>query len=123
MIMYDFMVILRALADENRVRILLALSRGELCLCQIIELLHLAPSTVSKHMSILRQAHLVKARKQGRWVYYSLPGEDAPAEVAQALAWVRDSLAQAVEVAEDAKCLTEILKVDPEQLCRKNNQK
>lgn len=60
--MLDFMAIAKALADENRVRLLLALQKQELCVCQLIELIGLAPSTVSKHMSILRQARLVEAR-------------------------------------------------------------
>ena len=68
--MLDFMAIAKSLADENRVRLLLALQKQELCVCQLIELIGLAPSTVSKHMSILKQAHLVETRKEGRWVYY-----------------------------------------------------
>jgi ArsR family transcriptional regulator, arsenate/arsenite/antimonite-responsive transcriptional repressor len=46
-----------------------------LCLSQIIELLGLAPSTVSKHMAILHQAGLAETRKDGRWIYYRLAGE------------------------------------------------
>jgi ArsR family transcriptional regulator len=46
---------------------------GELCVCQLIKMLGLAPSTVSKHMSILRQARLVQARKEGKWMYYRFP--------------------------------------------------
>ena len=70
--MFEFLNITKALAEENRVRILLALEVEELCVCQIIELLELAPSTVSKHMSVLRQARLVDGRKEGRWMYYRL---------------------------------------------------
>ncbi|MHC4156850.1 MAG: ArsR/SmtB family transcription factor [Planctomycetota bacterium] len=62
--MGDFTSIAKALSDENRVRALMMLSEGELCVCQLIEMLALAPSTVSKHMSILFQAGLVNARKQ-----------------------------------------------------------
>ena len=72
--MWDFMAVTKALADENRVRMLLALQKQELCVCQIIELVKLAPSTVSKHMSILRAARLVDARKDGRWMFYRLAG-------------------------------------------------
>ena len=68
--MREIMTIVKALADENRVRALMALRAGELCVCQIIELLQLAPSTVSKHMTVLKQARLVESRKQGRWTYY-----------------------------------------------------
>ena len=70
--MLAFMNITKALADENRVRILAALKNRELCVCQIIDLLQLAPSTVSKHLSILRQARLLAVRKTGRWAYYRL---------------------------------------------------
>ncbi len=59
----------KALSDEGRIRILVALGEAELCVCQLTELLELAPSTVSKHLSVLRQARLVQTRKKGRWVY------------------------------------------------------
>ena len=74
--MKDFVAVTKALSDRNRIRALLALRRGELCVCQIIALLGLAPSTVSKHMSILKQAGLVKSRKEERWMHYSLPSSD-----------------------------------------------
>jgi ArsR family transcriptional regulator len=71
-IIKEFVAITKALSDINRVRAIMALRKGELCVCQIIELLGLAPSTVSKHMLILKQAKLVDSRKDGRWVYYKL---------------------------------------------------
>ena len=70
--MREFIDINKALSDESRVRALLALRDQELCVCQLIELLGLAPSTVSKHMTILKQAGLVEGRKDGRWIYYRL---------------------------------------------------
>ena len=79
------MAVTKALADEQRVRMLLALRRQELCVCQIVELVGLATSTVSKHMSILKQARLVESRKEGRWMYYRLPCDDAPELVRQAM--------------------------------------
>ncbi len=116
--MRDFMALTKALADENRVRMLLALRDQELCLCQIIEVVALAPSTVSKHMSILRQARFVEGRKDGRWVYYRLAGRDAPPPVRQALDWAQRSLADDPQVKRDRERLQEILQIDPEQLCR-----
>lgn len=59
--MKRLMAMLKAVSDENRVRLLMALSEGELCVCQLIEFIELAPSTVSKHMSILRGANLVES--------------------------------------------------------------
>jgi len=117
------MNISKALADANRVRLLLSLRGRELCACQITELFGLAPSTMSKHLSILYQAQLVNTRKDGRWVYYSLPGKEAPAAVRQALAWVCDSLAGNAQIADDAKRLKRLLKVDPSELCRRQCQR
>lgn len=67
-----FSAISKALGDPQRLRAFMALRQGELCVCQIIELLGLAPSTVSKHMTILKAAGLVQSRKDSRWVYYRL---------------------------------------------------
>ncbi len=119
--MRDFMCVLKALADENRVRILMALRRRELCVCQIVELLGLANSTVSKHMSILRQARLVDSRKDGRWTYYRLADREVPPEAADATSLVVKSLAKDRTIREDAKRLRQILKLDPEELCRRHS--
>jgi ArsR family transcriptional regulator len=113
--MRDFMAITKALADEQRVRVLLGLQRGELCVCQVVELLGLATSTVSKHMSILKQARLVESRKEGRWMYYRLA--DAPEVVRQAMAWVARSLASDPQVLRDKKRLAAICTSDPHELC------
>lgn len=117
--MRDFMTVAKALADENRIRALMALSRRELCVCQITELLALAPSTVSKHMSILKQARLVDSRKNGRWIYYRLADEDVPAEASEALAWVRKALSSDPQTRKDEARLKQILKLEPEELCRR----
>ncbi|MGH7214659.1 MAG: ArsR/SmtB family transcription factor [Tepidisphaeraceae bacterium] len=117
--MRDFLAITAALSDENRVRALLALRGGELCVCQIIELLGLAPSTVSKHVSLLRQAGLVDSRKDGRWMYYRLAGDDAPPTVREALRFTLDVAPHSPRAREDARRLSAILKENPEDLCRR----
>ena len=117
--MREFMNITKALADENRIRALLALRKGELCVCQITELFGLAPSTVSKHLSILFQAGLVESRKDGRWIYYKLPGRNAPVVVREALDWIKKALADNAHVLEDNKQLKKILKQDPAELCKR----
>ena len=117
--MREFMNITKALADEKRVRTLLALRKGELCVCQITELFGLAVSTVSKHLSILYQAGLVESRKDGRWIYYRLPGKEAPVAVREAIAWVEQSLSENPRIAEDIQQLKQILKTDPVELCKR----
>lgn len=64
--------VMKAAADPTRVRILKMLEPGELCVCQIIAVLALTPSTVSKHLSLLKSAGLVNDRKEKKWVHYSL---------------------------------------------------
>src|SRR6266404_1275941 len=113
------MNITKALADENRVRALLALRHGELCVCQITELFGLAPSTISKHLSILHQAGLVESRKDGRWIYYKLPRNGAAPPVREAIRWVERSLAEAPRIGADRRKLERILKLDPAELCKK----
>ena len=117
--MKDFLNITKALADENRLRMVLALQNGELCVCQITELLGLAMSTVSKHLSILYQAGLLNARKEGRWMYYSLPGKGTPTAAREAVAWVRRSLAGKERMAEDARRLKKVLAMDVSELCKR----
>ena len=107
--MFDFMNITKALADENRVRILTALDSRELCVCQIIDLLQLSPSTVSKHLSILRNARLIKSRKAGRWIFYRLARDTNLEPVAQALQWVLGALSQEPLINADRRRLETIL--------------
>lgn len=113
------MAITKALSDPGRVRILLALRRGELCVCQITELFGLATSTVSKHLSVLSHAGLIQSRKAERWVYYRLPDDSPPVVVREALDWVHKSLAKTDEALADRKKLARVLKMDLAEICRR----
>ena len=116
--MQDVLDVLKALGDENRIRILLALQEGELCVCQLIELLGLAPSTVSKHLSILRSARLVESRKEGRWIYYQLSRTSRFPVQIQFFRMVAKSLRASSRASADRKLLFKIRKMDTEDLCR-----
>jgi ArsR family transcriptional regulator, arsenate/arsenite/antimonite-responsive transcriptional repressor len=121
--MQDLLSITSSLADESRLRILAALDAGELCVCQIIELLALAPSTVSKHLLLLKHAGLIESRKQGRWMYYRLADDAAAAPpVRETLAWFRRVQALQPALAADAAKLKSIVAVDPEVLCCSQRQ-
>ncbi len=117
--MKEFLYIAKAVADESRARILMLLRRDELCVCQIVDALELAPSTVSKHMALLTQAGLVNVRKDGRWRYYRLADDEAPRAVCHALEWVRSSLEGARIVREDASRVKASLKKDVLTLCER----
>jgi DNA-binding transcriptional ArsR family regulator len=117
--MRELLNITKALADENRVRVLLALRGGELCACQITELFGLAPSTMSKHLAILQQAGLIDSRKDGRWVYFRLRHEAPSQVVASALEWVAAAAEAQPRIREDAARLKKILKADPSDLSKR----
>ena len=115
--MREFLAITKALNDHSRLRTLLALRHGELCLCQLVELLGLAPSTVSKHVSVLYEAGLLDRRKQGRWAYFRLAGRNAPPEVRRAIRWVVDCLENEAVIVGDGKKLSRVMEKDLEELC------
>ena len=62
----------RAFADETRLRILHLLTRGELCVCDLTDILRLSQPKVSRHLAYLRRAGLVRGRKEGLWRHYAL---------------------------------------------------
>ncbi|MBI1338364.1 MAG: metalloregulator ArsR/SmtB family transcription factor [Phycisphaera sp.] len=100
--------IAKALADDTRLRALASLGGGELCVCQVIALLGLAPSTVSRHMAVLDQAGLVEKRKVGRWAYYRMARKSPEPAVRNALRWVVDSLGSERVIRQDAGKLERI---------------
>ena len=61
-----------ALGDETRLQIIDRLSEGEQCVCDLTDLLETAQSRLSFHLKILKDAGILKDRREGRWVYYSL---------------------------------------------------
>ncbi|MEK7239186.1 MAG: metalloregulator ArsR/SmtB family transcription factor [Gemmatimonadota bacterium] len=107
----------KALAHPARLRILAMLRPGELCACQIGALLEFAPSTVSVHLAILRQAGLVAERKDGRWVHYRLG--DKP-ETLRLLASLWPRLVVDPVVRSDASVLRQLRKIDVAELCSRN---
>ena len=115
--MFEFMAAVKAIGDSNRVRILCVLRGRELCVCQIVKMLDLAPSTVSKHLSILRQARLVEDRKDGRWMHYRLP--DTPkALTKKILKMIKDSIGDDEQIVCDNDLLERILAISRDDLCQ-----
>ena len=98
--METIVTIAKALSEEHRLRVLMALHGRELCSCNISDLLSLSDSTVSTHMAILKRGRLVESRKDGRWVYYRLPAHSEP-EVQIALDWIHKILGNSLKVKEN----------------------
>ena len=109
----------QALSDPQRVRALLALRGGELCVCHLIDLLGLAPSTISKHLNILHRAGLINRRKEGRWVHYSLAtGRNNPLYIRRIIKWACDALADDHQISADESSLVEISGKSKTEVCQ-----
>jgi len=84
----------KALSDPNRLRILKMLQSKSLCVCEITEVLKLATSTVSKHLSILRDAGFIIEDKDGKWVNYKINPKPSDQRISSVLStldfWISD---------------------------------
>lgn len=104
--MDELLNIFKALSDETRLRILKLLEHGELCVCDIVAALNMVQPKVSFHLSVLKEAGLIKDRKHGRWIHYSLDDSDIFKRFL--LLSVFERIAEE-SVTEDSKRLTEFL--------------
>ncbi len=75
-ILYEHAEILKAFSDPTRLKILYLLQAGELCACEIISVLEKPQPTVSHHLNILKNAGLLKWRKERVWIHYKLANQD-----------------------------------------------
>lgn len=108
---------LKAAGDPTRTRILKILEGGGLCVCQVQAVLGLAPSTVSKHLAILKTAGLVKDRRDGKWIEYALAPEGRNRYADSVLALLRGPLDRDPAVTADRKRLREIKAIPLAELC------
>jgi ArsR family transcriptional regulator len=88
---YELAATFKALGDQARAKILHALSKEELCVCDISTLLNMSESSTSHHLRVLRSLRLVKFRKEGRMVFYSLDDEHILNLLEECLSHVRHS--------------------------------
>lgn len=88
--MHQAQLLLRALAEPIRLQVVQALQQGERCVCDLSGDLDLAQSKLSFHLKVLKEAGLIRARQEGRWIYYRLEPS--------ALLLLRDWLGQLAEV-------------------------
>lgn len=105
----------RALGHPARLRTVAMLRSGELCVCQITEVLKLAPSTVSAHLKELKQAGLVSERKVGKWAYFCLSDD---ANTRTWIAAALSPLAADAQLEVDSQLVRELRSLPVEDLCR-----
>ncbi len=115
--LHELEAALKAAGDPTRARILKLLEGGELCVCQVQAVLGLAPSTVSKHLALLKAAGLVADRREGRWIHYALGDGRRNPHARAVLALLRGSLDREPRVVEDRRRLREVKAVPVDALC------
>ncbi|MBC7361261.1 MAG: winged helix-turn-helix transcriptional regulator [Candidatus Aminicenantes bacterium] len=107
--------ILAALAETNRLRILMMLKTRPLAVCEIREILGLSFSTVSKHLSVLREAGLIDFEKDGKWVNYRF-NQELPEVAREWLALLLEQISSDPQIQSD---LEKIFVVDKFKICQK----
>jgi len=113
--MKDFVKVMKALSDPNRVKIIKMLQHKTMCVCEMQEALQIAQPTVSKHLKLLEYAGLVESRKDGTWVNYHLTDGGNSPYVASLLGNLRHWLENDPQIAE----LTEkIPAIRRENICK-----
>ena len=109
--MEDIIKVLKALCDETRLRMLMLIEQKELCVCEVMRILDMHQSRVSRHLNILRDAGLARARRQGTWMFYSAAANESSehhARVAEALRkWMKDKDIVRRDIARLEKCIAD----------------
>ncbi len=106
--------VFKALSDPNRIRIMKMLTDRELCMCEVREILDLSNSTVSKHLTILRDAGLLLDSKDGKWVNFRLNNKSEHRFIRSAISLMKNSFDDDEVVQEDLK---KVARVDRIKIC------
>jgi len=97
--------ILKAMAEETRLRILRLLSMQELTVTELVESLSIPQSRISRHLAVLRNAGLVRTRREGNWIYYTFSAEKFPLEMQDLWEAIKGKLSEASFFPEDLEKL------------------
>ena len=114
--MKDFVKVMKALSDPNRVKIIKMLQHKTMCVCEMREALQVAQPTVSKHLKLLEDAGLVTFRKDGTWVNYQLTDGGNSPYVASLLGNLRHWMEDDPQIADLVEKLPTIRRED---ICKK----
>ncbi len=108
--MKNFIKVMKALSDPNRIKIIKMLERRILCVCEIREILGLAQSTVSKHLKILEEAEILSSFREGMWVNYKIDPQNEYAE--KLLALIKNFLNEEDEIKKTIEKMEQIYRQD-----------
>ena len=88
--LYDLAELFKVFGDTTRIRILYALFEAELCVCDIAEILDLTQSAISHQLRVLKQARLVKNRREGKQIYYFLADDHVRTIIGQGMEHIEE---------------------------------
>ena len=88
--LYDLAELFKVFGDTTRIRILYALFESELCVCDIAEILRMTQSAISHQLRVLKQARLVRSRREGKQIYYFLADEHVRTIIGQGMDHVNE---------------------------------
>ncbi len=114
--MKDFVKVMKALSDPNRVAVMKMLQHQEMCVCEIQAALKIAQPTVSKHLKVLEDAGLITSRKEGVWVNYQPADGSSSPYVASLLGNLRHWLEADPQIAD---LVEKIPTIQREDVCKK----
>jgi len=115
----EYEMVMKSVADPTRVRILKLLEAGEMCVCQIVAVLELSQSTVSKHLFLLKMGGLVRERQEKKWVHYSLDGSDGVPYARKMLNTLKGWLNDDPVIARDRKREALAREIGPVEICER----
>jgi len=115
----DYEMVMKSVADPTRVRILKLLEAGEMCVCQIVAILELSQSTISKHLFLLKMAGLVRERQEKKWVHYSLDGSEGFPYARKMLNTLKGWLNDDAMIGRDRKREALAREIGPAEICER----
>jgi ArsR family transcriptional regulator, arsenate/arsenite/antimonite-responsive transcriptional repressor len=115
----QYEAVMKAVSDPTRVRILKILESGEICVCQIIAVIALSQSTISKHLFLLRAAGLIKDRRDKKWIHYSLDGKSGNPYVGTLLRNIRKWLNDDPLILKDRDRAAMARDIGPVEICER----
>ena len=90
--LYDLAELFKVFGDTTRIRILYVLFEAEMCVCDIAEILNMTQSAISHQLRVLKQARLVRNRREGKQIYYSLADDHVRTIIGQGLDHIEEGL-------------------------------
>jgi ArsR family transcriptional regulator len=104
---YDIELLFKALADRTRLRLISLIGDSEVCVCFIVAILKISQPKISRHLAYLRRAGIVAARREGKWMHYSLT-EPPDEHAARIFREMRASLTEHPEFQRDREKLRQV---------------